>query len=144
MLEYVPVSELVEVIFGVGVEEQIQGFAIEAVCGVAFEFCKLLVAVPAHYGHVFAVVLEVEKQLCHVESVRHKAQIHVGASQLVVSQMLKGIFHKVELCKRTWNGSARVFVETSVGVFDLSDFVGRVGRRRNPVGVARIGVFVAI
>ena len=125
--EDIPVLEHVKVVHLVAAQEQIQGLAVEAVLRVGLQLLDALLTVPTDDAQVILVILVVKEQLRHVERVGHQALIHASTAQAVVSQLLEGVFHQVELCQRAGNGGAGILAQAAIGVLDARDVIVGIG-----------------
>ena len=73
------------------------------------------------------MVLVVKEQLRHVKGVGYQSFVHACATQSVVSKLLEGVFHQVELGQRAGDGGARILAQATVRVLNAGDIVVGIG-----------------
>ena len=144
--EDIPVLKLCEVVHTVGLQEEFERFAIEAVLWRSLQSLKFGGLVPAHDMELVAVVFVFKEELRHIEGVAHHDLLAGYAHHALWRglQVLKRIFHEVELRKWAWNGCARVARQSAVRVFDLANVVVAIWFHCNPVFRTGLGGLVVV
>ena len=92
------------------------------------------------------VVFVFKEELRHIEGVAHHDLLAGYAHHALWRglQVLKRIFHEVELRKWAWNGCARVARQSAVRVFDLANVVVAIWFHCNPVFRTGLGGLVVV